>query len=125
MPQQFVSLLLSILFLLKCAADYTGEQFTVALELDYFGTIVITTVPADAFPLATKTFLGNVRRRMYEGCVFYRLETFVLQEVNAHFGMKRIDHHTFYTIMVEIVQSHLFHHQNGIMIFLILSVQLH
>jgi aryl-alcohol dehydrogenase-like predicted oxidoreductase/cyclophilin family peptidyl-prolyl cis-trans isomerase len=60
-------------------SSYTGSQYTVVMELDHFGSIAMTTVPTDAFPRATHTFLSNVRRRMYDGCVFYRSEFFVLQ----------------------------------------------
>ena len=61
------------------ATTYTGEQLTVILTLEIYGDIRIKTVPQDAFPRATATFLSNVRRRLYDHCVLYRSDFFVLQ----------------------------------------------
>jgi diketogulonate reductase-like aldo/keto reductase/cyclophilin family peptidyl-prolyl cis-trans isomerase len=57
----------------------TTTQYTVVFDFEIYGTVRMVTVPQAAFPRATATFLGNIRRRYYDHCVLYRSEFFVLQ----------------------------------------------
>ena len=86
LPHSALLLLLLLLLLLTsfttsivAKKQYAGTQLTVIISLEIYGDIRIKTVPQDAFPRATAIFLSNVRRRLYDHCVLYRSDFFVLQ----------------------------------------------